>query len=168
MQYVGILFYWNIISIDAYVIKIFKRSFSKNFVSSSILLLWGQIFFLVCCMCLWNSLLLRLLSLMLFLICGKLYIGDFQIGLITFDIMLSINNSSMKSNFTELTELIAHELDVKVSQVWLSYLLLYGWFKILSVPSLWKGYHLPLETLYFWVGSWWHLAQQILFVSLPS
>ncbi|KAE8099940.1 hypothetical protein FH972_017883 [Carpinus fangiana] len=43
--------------------------------------------------------------------------GEFQIGLITFDMMLSINNSYMKPNFTELTEFIAHALDVKVSQV---------------------------------------------------
>lgn len=43
--------------------------------------------------------------------------GVFQIGLITFDMMLSINNSSMKPNFTELKEFIAHELDVEVSQV---------------------------------------------------
>ncbi|XP_040998063.1 aspartic proteinase 36-like isoform X1 [Juglans microcarpa x Juglans regia] len=44
-------------------------------------------------------------------------VGEFQIGLITFDMMLIINNSSMKPNFTELTEFIAHALDVKVSQV---------------------------------------------------
>lgn len=35
--------------------------------------------------------------------------------------ILGINNS-MKPNFTELTEFIAHELEVKVSQVWLNYL----------------------------------------------
>lgn len=43
--------------------------------------------------------------------------GEFQIGLITFDMKLNINNSNMKPNFTELTEFIAHALDVKVSQV---------------------------------------------------
>ncbi|KAM3758103.1 hypothetical protein ACB098_01G017400 [Castanea mollissima] len=43
--------------------------------------------------------------------------GEFQIGLITFDMSLSINNSYMKPNITELTEFIARELDVKASQV---------------------------------------------------
>nr|POE44959.1 protein aspartic protease in guard cell 1 [Quercus suber] len=43
--------------------------------------------------------------------------GEFQIGLITFDMSLSINNSYMKPNFTELAEFIAQELDVKASQV---------------------------------------------------
>ncbi|XP_030949997.1 aspartic proteinase CDR1-like [Quercus lobata] len=43
--------------------------------------------------------------------------GEFQIGLITFDMSLSINNSYMKPNITELTEFIAQELDVKASQV---------------------------------------------------
>ncbi|KAH7523701.1 hypothetical protein FEM48_Zijuj06G0039700 [Ziziphus jujuba var. spinosa] len=42
--------------------------------------------------------------------------GRIQIGLITFDMILGFNNS-MKPNFTELTEFIAHELEVKVSQV---------------------------------------------------
>lgn len=42
--------------------------------------------------------------------------GEFQIGLITFDMVLS-NNSSTKPNFTELTVFIAHQLGVEVSQV---------------------------------------------------
>ncbi|KAL5559133.1 hypothetical protein UlMin_035344 [Ulmus minor] len=42
--------------------------------------------------------------------------GEFQIGHISFDMMLSSNNS-VNINVTELTEFIAHELQVKVSQV---------------------------------------------------
>lgn len=34
--------------------------------------------------------------------------------------MLSINNT-IKPNFTELAESIAHELELNISQVWLSY-----------------------------------------------
>ncbi|CAN6721681.1 unnamed protein product [Malus baccata var. baccata] len=42
--------------------------------------------------------------------------GELQIGLISFDMMLSINNT-MKPNFTELADSIAHELEVDISQV---------------------------------------------------
>ncbi|KAM5565802.1 aspartic proteinase 39 [Rosa sericea] len=42
--------------------------------------------------------------------------GELQIGQISFDMMLNISNS-MKPNFTELAESIAHELEVDVSQV---------------------------------------------------
>lgn len=38
--------------------------------------------------------------------------GAFQIGVITFDMSFSLNNSHMKPNFTELSEFIAHELQV--------------------------------------------------------
>ncbi|KAF3446582.1 hypothetical protein FNV43_RR11762 [Rhamnella rubrinervis] len=42
--------------------------------------------------------------------------GQIQIGFITFDMILRVNNS-MKPNFTELAEFIAQELEVKESQV---------------------------------------------------
>ncbi|ONI33474.1 hypothetical protein PRUPE_1G426800 [Prunus persica] len=42
--------------------------------------------------------------------------GVLQVGLISFDMMLSINNT-IKPNFTELAESIAHELELNISQV---------------------------------------------------
>ncbi|KAF8017340.1 hypothetical protein BT93_H2508 [Corymbia citriodora subsp. variegata] len=44
-------------------------------------------------------------------------IPEIQVGQITFDMSLSINYSDLKPHITELTEFIAHELDVNVSQV---------------------------------------------------
>ncbi|CAA7041627.1 unnamed protein product [Microthlaspi erraticum] len=43
--------------------------------------------------------------------------GVFQIGSITFDVSISVNNSSLKPNFTEIADFIAHELDIQSSQV---------------------------------------------------
>ncbi|KAJ4701660.1 aspartic proteinase-like protein 2 [Melia azedarach] len=43
--------------------------------------------------------------------------GAFQIGFITFDMSISLNNSNIKPNFTELAEFIAHELAVDDTQV---------------------------------------------------
>lgn len=43
--------------------------------------------------------------------------GEFQVGLITFDMSFSVNYSNMKPNFTELAEFIAHELEINASQV---------------------------------------------------
>ncbi|XP_057973921.1 aspartic proteinase 36 [Malania oleifera] len=43
--------------------------------------------------------------------------GKFLVGLITFDMSLSVNNSSMRPNFTELAGFIAHELEINASQV---------------------------------------------------
>lgn len=44
-------------------------------------------------------------------------IGEFQVGVITFNMMLHVNKSSVKLNITELAEFIANELEVNVSQV---------------------------------------------------
>lgn len=55
------------------------------------------------------------------------YLGQLQIGFITFDMILRVNNS-MKPNFTELAEFIAHELEIEDSQVWL--------LAPLSVPTM--------------------------------
>ncbi|XP_030538914.1 aspartic proteinase 36-like [Rhodamnia argentea] len=44
-------------------------------------------------------------------------IPEIQIGQITFDVSLSVNYSDLKPHITELTEFIAHELAVNVSQV---------------------------------------------------
>lgn len=43
--------------------------------------------------------------------------GDFQIGVIKFDMSLSLNYSQLKPHMTELTDFIAHELEVNSSQV---------------------------------------------------
>ncbi|CAK9317100.1 unnamed protein product [Citrullus colocynthis] len=43
--------------------------------------------------------------------------GEFQVGVITFNMMLHVNKSSVKLNITELAEFIAKELEVNVSQV---------------------------------------------------
>ncbi|KAL0545583.1 hypothetical protein IC582_015472 [Cucumis melo] len=43
--------------------------------------------------------------------------GEFQVGVITFNMMLHVNKSSVKLNITELAEFIANELEVSVSQV---------------------------------------------------
>lgn len=55
------------------------------------------------------------------------YVGELQIGQISFDMMLNIN-TSMKPNFTELAESIAHELEVDISQVELSHFIF--WFMV--------------------------------------
>ncbi|PON54240.1 Aspartic peptidase [Parasponia andersonii] len=56
--------------------------------------------------------------------------GEFRIGLISFDMMLGVNKS-VKVNFTELTEFIAHELEVKVSQVHLMSLKVEGNYSLI-------------------------------------
>ncbi|KAL5780148.1 hypothetical protein ACOSQ2_010885 [Xanthoceras sorbifolium] len=43
--------------------------------------------------------------------------GAFQIGFITFDMSISMNNSNIRPNFTELAVCIAHELEIHDSQV---------------------------------------------------
>ncbi|KAG6608440.1 hypothetical protein SDJN03_01782, partial [Cucurbita argyrosperma subsp. sororia] len=43
--------------------------------------------------------------------------GEFKVGVITFNMMLHVNKSSVKLNITELAELIANEIEVNVSQV---------------------------------------------------
>ncbi|KAJ8762492.1 hypothetical protein K2173_007931 [Erythroxylum novogranatense] len=43
--------------------------------------------------------------------------GDFHIGIITFDMLISVNNLSIKPNLTETAMFIAHELEVQNSQV---------------------------------------------------
>lgn len=43
--------------------------------------------------------------------------GDFQIGVIKFDMSLSLNYSQLKPHMTELADFIAHELEVNSSQV---------------------------------------------------
>ncbi|XP_022976987.1 aspartic proteinase-like protein 2 [Cucurbita maxima] len=43
--------------------------------------------------------------------------GEFQVGVITFNMVLHANKSSVKLNITELAEFIANELEVNVSQV---------------------------------------------------
>ncbi|XP_010549260.1 PREDICTED: aspartic proteinase-like protein 2 [Tarenaya hassleriana] len=43
--------------------------------------------------------------------------GVFRIGVITFEVSISVNNSSTKPNFTELADFIAHELNINSSQV---------------------------------------------------
>lgn len=48
---------------------------------------------------------------------ADLNIPEIQIGQITFDMSLSVNYSDLEPHVTELTEFIAHELDVNVSQV---------------------------------------------------
>lgn len=48
---------------------------------------------------------------------ADLNIPEIQIGQITFEMSLSVNYSDLEPHVTELTEFIAHELDVNVSQV---------------------------------------------------
>ncbi|CAM8979247.1 unnamed protein product [Rhodiola kirilowii] len=43
--------------------------------------------------------------------------GEMRIGFITFDMLFSTNDPHMKPNLTELSEAIAHELDVDITQV---------------------------------------------------
>ncbi|KAK9125708.1 hypothetical protein Scep_014554 [Stephania cephalantha] len=43
--------------------------------------------------------------------------GEFEVGLISFDISLSVNHSDLAPHITELKEFIAHELEVNTSQV---------------------------------------------------
>ncbi|EEF52314.1 Aspartic proteinase nepenthesin-1 precursor, putative [Ricinus communis] len=43
--------------------------------------------------------------------------GEFRIGVITFDMLMNINNSAAKPNLTEVAEFIAHELQVDNLQV---------------------------------------------------
>lgn len=45
-----------------------------------------------------------------------LYVGEIQYGVITFDMTLGVNKS-LELNVTELTEFLANELKVDVSQV---------------------------------------------------
>ena len=40
-------------------------------------------------------------------------IGEFKVGVITFNMMLHVNKSSVKINITELAELIANEIEVQ-------------------------------------------------------
>ncbi|XP_038715791.1 aspartic proteinase 39 isoform X1 [Tripterygium wilfordii] len=42
---------------------------------------------------------------------------DFRIGMITFDMSITVNNISPKPNFTELAEFIAHEMEIDELQV---------------------------------------------------
>ncbi|KFK31741.1 hypothetical protein AALP_AA6G152800 [Arabis alpina] len=43
--------------------------------------------------------------------------GVFRIGVITFKVSIIVNNSSMKPKFSEIADFIAHELEIKTSQV---------------------------------------------------
>ncbi|CAK7347470.1 unnamed protein product [Dovyalis caffra] len=43
--------------------------------------------------------------------------GEIRIGIISFDMLISVNNSHTKPNFTEVAEFIAHELEVDNLQV---------------------------------------------------
>ncbi|XP_010481906.1 PREDICTED: aspartic proteinase-like protein 2 isoform X2 [Camelina sativa] len=43
--------------------------------------------------------------------------GVFRVGVITFEVSISVNNSSQKPEFSEMADFIAHELDIKSSQV---------------------------------------------------
>lgn len=43
--------------------------------------------------------------------------GVFRIGVITFQVSISVNNASMKPNFSEIADFIAHELEIQSSQV---------------------------------------------------
>lgn len=45
------------------------------------------------------------------------YLGDIRIGIITFDMSISVNNSNINPNFTEVAEFIAQELEVDNLQV---------------------------------------------------
>lgn len=42
--------------------------------------------------------------------------GVFRIGVITFQVSISVNNASMKPNFSEIADFIAHELEIQSSQ----------------------------------------------------
>uniref|UniRef100_A0A1J3JDG9 Aspartic proteinase-like protein 2 n=1 Tax=Noccaea caerulescens TaxID=107243 RepID=A0A1J3JDG9_NOCCA len=57
--------------------------------------------------------------------------GVFRIGSITFDVSIIVNNSSLKPNFTEIADFIAHELDIQSSQV-----------RLLSISSSGNEYRL--------------------------
>uniref|UniRef100_A0A1J3DW50 Aspartic proteinase-like protein 2 n=1 Tax=Noccaea caerulescens TaxID=107243 RepID=A0A1J3DW50_NOCCA len=57
--------------------------------------------------------------------------GVFRIGSITFEVSISVNNSSLKPNFTEIADFIAHELDIQSSQV-----------RLLSISSSGNEYRL--------------------------
>lgn len=46
--------------------------------------------------------------------------GVFRIGVITFEVSISVNNASMKPNFSEIADFIAHELEIQSSQASLS------------------------------------------------
>uniref|UniRef100_A0A1J3EM97 Aspartic proteinase-like protein 2 n=1 Tax=Noccaea caerulescens TaxID=107243 RepID=A0A1J3EM97_NOCCA len=57
--------------------------------------------------------------------------GVFRIGSITFEVSIIVNNSSLKPNFTEIADFIAHELDIQSSQV-----------RLLSISSSGNEYRL--------------------------
>ena len=59
-------------------------------------------------------------------------LGEIRIGIITFEMLISVNNSNTNPNFTEVAEFIAQELEVDNLQVQLSYFVL-TWFLILRV-----------------------------------
>lgn len=42
--------------------------------------------------------------------------GVFRIGVITFEVSISVKNSSVKPKFSEIADFIAHELEIKSSQ----------------------------------------------------
>lgn len=43
--------------------------------------------------------------------------GVFRVGVITFEVSISVNNSSLKPKFSEIADFIAHELDIQSAQV---------------------------------------------------
>ncbi|CAH8359752.1 unnamed protein product [Eruca vesicaria subsp. sativa] len=57
--------------------------------------------------------------------------GVFRIGVITFEVSISVNNASMKPNFSEIADFIAHELEIQSSQV-----------RLLSISTSGKEYRL--------------------------
>jgi|APAra0007618407_1042631.scaffolds.fasta_scaffold14522_2 hypothetical protein len=42
--------------------------------------------------------------------------GVFRVGVITFEVSISVNNSSLKPKFSEIADFIAHELDIQSAQ----------------------------------------------------
>lgn len=47
--------------------------------------------------------------------------GEVRIGIITFDMLISVNSSYMRPNLSEVAEFIAHEFEIANLQVWSRY-----------------------------------------------
>ena len=82
--------------------------------------------------------------------CSMWYLGEIRIGIISFDMLISANNSNTKPNFTEVAEFIAHELEVDNLQVQLSYFGL-----------TWLSLEQQVLNLMGWVYSSWIVTIQI-------
>ncbi|CDY22367.1 BnaA06g36890D [Brassica napus] len=66
--------------------------------------------------------------------------GVFRIGVITFQVSISVNNASMKPNFSEIADFIAHELEIQSSQASLN--MHFPLVRLLSITTSGNEYRL--------------------------